>query len=280
MSRFTVEKMRADAASIFDVAVKAVDAEQCVRRFVKVVGDTLQVGGHAYDLKAFDRVLAVARGKASPRMGVALEGILGGRRAGGEAGSAPGRGPAWSRCARTPPGSAPARGGPRLISHPGTPRIERPAPAPVPSDPGSADGGIQTRTPRAPRCSEAPRSGRRGYRSPAFERTPDPLSTGRCRTSQNGRPVRHLRQAPPGTTPGCPIYPGTSCKARTSAGPSAARPAPAGRCARPISGGSHRARRRRAATKKNAARRASSPLSAPARSRAGPSRPTALEQSS
>ena len=83
MSGFTVEKMRKDAMSIFDAAVKAVDAEGCVRRFVSLAGDTLRVGDRTYDLNAFDRVLAVGAGKASVRMGVALESILGDRLSGG-----------------------------------------------------------------------------------------------------------------------------------------------------------------------------------------------------
>jgi len=83
MSGFTVEKMRQDAMSIFDTAVKAVDAEGCVRRFVSLAGDTLRVGDRTYDLNAFDRVLVVGAGKASVRMGVALESILGDRLSGG-----------------------------------------------------------------------------------------------------------------------------------------------------------------------------------------------------
>ncbi len=79
MSGFTVEKMRLDADTIFRAAVTAVDAEQCVRRFVGLAGSSLQVGGETYDLDAFERVLVVGTGKASPRMGVALEGLLGDR---------------------------------------------------------------------------------------------------------------------------------------------------------------------------------------------------------
>ncbi len=83
MSRYTVAKMRMDAVSIFEAAVAAVDAEQCVRRFVKLEGDALRIGDQTYDLVGFDRVLAVGTGKASPRMGVALEGVLGDRLEGG-----------------------------------------------------------------------------------------------------------------------------------------------------------------------------------------------------
>ncbi|MCZ6635944.1 MAG: glycerate kinase [bacterium] len=83
MSLFTVEKMRADANTIFEAAVKAVDAEQCVRRFVSLDGETLHIGDQTYDLNAFEQILAVGTGKASPRMGVALEYVLGDRLTGG-----------------------------------------------------------------------------------------------------------------------------------------------------------------------------------------------------
>ena len=79
MSRFTVARMRSDASLIFEAAVKAVDAQGCVRRFVRLEGDTLYVAERPYDLGAFNRVLAVGAGKASARMAVALESILRGR---------------------------------------------------------------------------------------------------------------------------------------------------------------------------------------------------------
>lgn len=79
MREFTVARMRADAASIFGSAVAAVDAQECVKRFVKLLGRTLRIGGVDYDLESFERVLVVGTGKASPRMGVALEEELGDR---------------------------------------------------------------------------------------------------------------------------------------------------------------------------------------------------------
>lgn len=79
MRKFTVTGMRADASSIFESAVAAVDAQECVKRFAGTQGDTLIIDGTDYDLDAFDRVLVVGTGKASPRMGIALEGILGER---------------------------------------------------------------------------------------------------------------------------------------------------------------------------------------------------------
>lgn len=83
MSQFTVEKMRIDSTAIFRAAVKAVDAEKCVRRFMKLEGDRLRIGDKIYNLGRFERILVVGTGKASPRMGVTVEGILGDRLWGG-----------------------------------------------------------------------------------------------------------------------------------------------------------------------------------------------------
>ncbi|MDE2886743.1 MAG: glycerate kinase [Gemmatimonadota bacterium] len=79
MKEFTVARMRADAASIFESAVAAVDAQACLKRFVKLDGRTLRIGRVDYNLDSFERVLVVGTGKASPRMGVALEAELGDR---------------------------------------------------------------------------------------------------------------------------------------------------------------------------------------------------------
>ena len=83
MGIFDVTTMRAHAREIFDAAVKAVDAEQCVRQFVSLEGDQLRVGDRQYDLGMYRRILVVGTGKASPQMGVALEDILGERISGG-----------------------------------------------------------------------------------------------------------------------------------------------------------------------------------------------------
>ena len=79
MREYTVARMRADAAFIFESAVEAVDALECVKRFVRLDGQVLRIGGVDYNLDAFDRVVVVGTGKASPRMGVALEAELGDR---------------------------------------------------------------------------------------------------------------------------------------------------------------------------------------------------------
>ena len=83
MSAFDVATMRGHAREIFDAAVMAVNAEQCVRQFVSVDGDTLNVGDQTYILNAYDQILVVGTGKASPQMGVALEDVLGDRISGG-----------------------------------------------------------------------------------------------------------------------------------------------------------------------------------------------------
>ena len=83
MSQDSVLNLRQDAQVIFDAAVRAVDAEECVRRFVSLEGDRLAVGDSSYDLSRFERIFTVGTGKASPRMGVALEDILGARLTGG-----------------------------------------------------------------------------------------------------------------------------------------------------------------------------------------------------
>jgi glycerate 2-kinase len=83
MSDFSVETMRGHARELFDASIQAVDAEQCVRRFVSLDGAQLHIGGQDYDLSLYDRLLVVGMGKASPQMGVALEDILGDRISGG-----------------------------------------------------------------------------------------------------------------------------------------------------------------------------------------------------
>jgi len=83
MSDFSVATMRGHARELFQVAIKAVDAEQCVRRFVRLDGTVLHIGDQDYHLAHYTRVLVVGMGKASPQMGVALEDILGDRITGG-----------------------------------------------------------------------------------------------------------------------------------------------------------------------------------------------------
>lgn len=83
MSKFDVATMRTHARDIFRACVRVVDAEQCVRQFVRLEGQTLHVADKTYHLTAYERVLVVGMGKASSQMGVALEDILGDRINGG-----------------------------------------------------------------------------------------------------------------------------------------------------------------------------------------------------
>ncbi|MBT4138085.1 MAG: glycerate kinase, partial [Candidatus Latescibacteria bacterium] len=83
MSDFSVAKMREHARELFDASILAVDAGQCVRRFVSLDGALLNIGDQDYDLSQYDRVLVVGMGKASSQMAVALEDILGDHIGGG-----------------------------------------------------------------------------------------------------------------------------------------------------------------------------------------------------
>lgn len=64
-------------------ALAAADPALAVRRTVKRIGAVVHVGARPYDLRAYDRVVAVGAGKASARMALELERGLGGRLAGG-----------------------------------------------------------------------------------------------------------------------------------------------------------------------------------------------------
>lgn len=64
-------------------ALAAADPELALRRTAKRTGAVVQVGARRYDLRAYDRVVAVGAGKASAKMAVALERCLGSRLEGG-----------------------------------------------------------------------------------------------------------------------------------------------------------------------------------------------------
>ena len=78
-----VESLRKHALEVFQAALKAVDPVGAVRKYVKVVDDTLQVGEHRFAFKDFDRILVVGAGKAGAPMALALEELLGDRIADG-----------------------------------------------------------------------------------------------------------------------------------------------------------------------------------------------------
>ncbi len=64
-------------------ALKAVDAEQAVRRALSKNGHVLSIGRRRYDLRKYDRIVAVGAGKATAPMARAIEHVLGPRLQGG-----------------------------------------------------------------------------------------------------------------------------------------------------------------------------------------------------
>ena len=62
---------------IFNAALAAVDPYHAVLNAVQVEGGFLHVAGTKYDLTAFDKVIVVGAGKATARMALALESLLG-----------------------------------------------------------------------------------------------------------------------------------------------------------------------------------------------------------
>ncbi|WP_190272125.1 glycerate kinase type-2 family protein [Sideroxydans lithotrophicus] len=70
-------------AEIFNAAVAAVDPCNAVLNSVHVENDRLVVGRKSYDLGAFERLVVVGAGKATARMALAVESLLGNRIAAG-----------------------------------------------------------------------------------------------------------------------------------------------------------------------------------------------------
>jgi hydroxypyruvate reductase len=75
--------LRNDAESIFRAALDRVDPVTMLRRVLRLRGELLEVatelGGSTCDLSAFDRVVVTGMGKASARMALGLEEVLGDR---------------------------------------------------------------------------------------------------------------------------------------------------------------------------------------------------------
>ncbi|TLY13956.1 MAG: DUF4147 domain-containing protein, partial [Nitrospirae bacterium] len=76
-------QVRALLTRLLKAGLNAVDPACAVRRSVRRVGTIIQVGRQQYDLRDYARVVAVGAGKASARMGTALEALLGTRLATG-----------------------------------------------------------------------------------------------------------------------------------------------------------------------------------------------------
>ncbi|MEQ1886473.1 MAG: glycerate kinase [Bryobacteraceae bacterium] len=74
---------RSHALAIFRAALKAADPVQAVRQHVQLRKRVLRVGDKRYLLDHFDRIQVIGAGKASARMALALEKILGRRIDGG-----------------------------------------------------------------------------------------------------------------------------------------------------------------------------------------------------
>jgi len=70
-------KLRADLWQIAQAALNAVTPEECLRRAVRMEEEHLSVGGRTFDLAQIERIIVVGMGKASARMAVALEELLG-----------------------------------------------------------------------------------------------------------------------------------------------------------------------------------------------------------
>lgn len=65
--------------ALFDAALAAVDPYHAVLRAAKVEDDHLRLADAGYDLGAFERILVVGGGKATARMALAVEALLGAR---------------------------------------------------------------------------------------------------------------------------------------------------------------------------------------------------------
>ena len=73
------ERLRRDALGILRQALVAVDPYAAVKAHLRREGDILTVGGRSYDLGRIQRIFVVGAGKASARMALAVEDILGNR---------------------------------------------------------------------------------------------------------------------------------------------------------------------------------------------------------
>src|SRR5919108_1534371 len=74
---------REDAKLIFDAALNGADPIEAVKRHVRIDGEILTIDGREYNLTSYDRLLVVGAGKASAKMALAVEDVLGDRLSGG-----------------------------------------------------------------------------------------------------------------------------------------------------------------------------------------------------
>ncbi len=64
---------------IFNAAIAAVDPYRAVLKFAKIKDGCLHVSGTVYELAAFERIIVIGAGKATARMALAIEELLGER---------------------------------------------------------------------------------------------------------------------------------------------------------------------------------------------------------
>ena len=74
---------RQELAGIFNAALAAVDPYNAVLKAASVEHDQLKIAGAKYDLASFERIIVVGAGKATARMALAVESLLGNRIAAG-----------------------------------------------------------------------------------------------------------------------------------------------------------------------------------------------------
>jgi glycerate 2-kinase len=74
---------RQELAGIFDAALAAVDPYSAVLNAVRIEHDHLLVAGETYHLAEFERIIVVGAGKATARMALALETLIGNKIAAG-----------------------------------------------------------------------------------------------------------------------------------------------------------------------------------------------------
>jgi len=77
-----LQQLRFEASTIFTSAIKAVNPDQAVKRFVHVKGDSLYIGTDnkiKFKLSDYDRIISIGAGKATAPMAKAIEDLLGDR---------------------------------------------------------------------------------------------------------------------------------------------------------------------------------------------------------
>ncbi len=72
-----IHRMRRHAASIFQNALKAVQADAAVRRACRIKNGVLSIGSFVRNLRDIDNIIVIGAGKASAHMAAAAENLLG-----------------------------------------------------------------------------------------------------------------------------------------------------------------------------------------------------------